>query len=80
MSSSFSTVSKTPLDTITNRILEIVAGVPGCQITHVAQLLPDVTLREIFHALCYLKRSGQLDLAVGNQGALFVTLSPRLFH
>ena len=80
MSSAFPTMDKTPWNTTTHRILEIVAGAPGCQLTYVAQLLPDVTLRELLKGLCYLKQSRQLDVVVGKQGALFVTLSPRLFH
>lgn len=77
---SLASVNKMPWDTIGNRILEIVAGAPGCQIADVAKRLPDVTLREVLHSLCHLKRRGQLEVVVGNQGAVFVTLSPRLFH
>jgi hypothetical protein len=73
-------VNKMPWDNITNRILEIVARAPGCQIADVAKRLPDVTLREVLYSLCHLKQSGQLDVVVGNQGGVFVTLSPRLFH
>ena len=80
MSLSLTTVNNLPWDNITNRILEIVARAPGCQITYLAELIPDVTLEEIIVTLCYLKRSGQLEVVVGNQGAVFVTTSPRLFH
>lgn len=69
-----------PWDNITNRILEIVAGAPGCQIADVAKRLPDVTLREVLHSLSGLKQSGQLEVVEGPQGTVFVTLSPRLFH
>ena len=80
MSSSLTKLNDTPWDTVNNRILGIVAGAPGSEIAAVAELLPDVTLREVLYALCYLKQSGQLDVVVGKHGALFVTLSPRLFH
>jgi hypothetical protein len=61
-------------------VLEIIAGAPGCQVAYVAELIPDVTVKQVIVTLCYLKRSGQLEVVVGNQGAVFVTLSPRLFH
>jgi len=80
MSSSLSNSIDTPWHIIINRVLEIVAAAPGCQITYVAGLIPDVTLEEIVVALSYLKRRGQLNVLVGNQGAVSVTLSPRLFH
>ena len=80
MALSLTTVNNLPWDNITNRILEIVAGAPGCQITYLAELIPDVTLEEIIVTLCYLKRSGQLDVVAGRQGAVTVTLSPTLFH
>ncbi len=80
MSSAFGTINKTPWDTITHRVLEIVAKAPGCEITHVAQRLPDVTFRQILGCLSNLKKSGQLHLIVSNKGALLFTLSPRLFH
>jgi|GEM_PF-6183911 hypothetical protein len=72
MSSSFPTIHKTPWDTPTYRIFEIVAEAPGCQLAYVAQLLPDVTLRDLLKSLCYLKHSRQLDLVLGKQGALFL--------
>jgi hypothetical protein len=80
MSLSLATVNKMPWHNITHRILEIVARAPGCQIADVAKRLPDVTLREVLDSLCYLKQSGQLEVVEGNQGAVFVSLSPRLFH
>jgi hypothetical protein len=80
MSSSLTRSNDTPWNTIINRVLEIVAGAPGCPIAYVAKLTPDVTLKQVVVTLCYLKRSGQLEVVVGNQGAVFVTLSPRLFH
>ena len=80
MSSSLTRSNNTPWHSIINRVLEIVAGAPGCQITYVAELIPDATLKQVIVALGYLKRSGQLEMLVGNQGAVFVTLSARLFH
>ena len=80
MSSSLTSLNNTPCDNVINRILEIVARAPGCQITYVAELIPDAPLEQVIVALGYLKRSGQLEVLVGNQGAVFVSLSPRLFH
>ena len=80
MSLSLTTVNNLPRDNITNRILEIVAGAPGCEIAAVVELLPDVSLGEVLYAVCYLKQGGQLEVAVGKHGALFVTISPQLFH
>jgi hypothetical protein len=76
---SLTRLNNTSRDNVINRILEIVAEAPGCQIADMAKSLPDVTLREVFSSLCYLKKSGQLEMVVGSQGAVF-TLSPRLFH
>ena len=80
MSSSAPTIHKAPWNTTIHRVLEIVARAPGCRLSYVAELLPDVTRREILVSLCYLKQSRQLDVVMGEQGALLVTLSPRLFH
>ena len=80
MSLSLPTVTKMPWDNINNRILEIVARAPGCQIADVAKRLPDVTLREVLDSLCHLKQSGQLEVVERNQGAVVVTIAPRLFH
>jgi len=80
MSSSLTRSNHTPWNTVINRVLEIVAGAPGCQIAYVAELIPDVTLKQVIVSLCYLKKIGQLDVVVGDHGAVFVTLSPRLFH
>ena len=79
MSLTSTTLNYKPWDNVVDRILEIVAGVPGCQIADVAKRLPELTLREVFNSLCYLKQSGQLQVVVGSQGAVFI-LSPRLFH
>ena len=80
MSSSLTRSNTIPCSSIINRVLEIVAGAPGCQIKYVARLIPDVTLKEVIVALCYLKQRGQLEVVAGHQGAVVVTLSPRLFH
>jgi hypothetical protein len=80
VSLSLTRANETRWDNIPNRILEIVAGTPGCQTADVVKRLPDVTLREVLHSLCHLKQSGQLEVVVGNQGAVFLTLSERLFH
>jgi hypothetical protein len=45
-----------PGASITDRIFEIIAHAPGCQMRHVAHLLPDLSLREVFNALLYLSR------------------------
>ena len=65
---------------IINRVLEIVAGAPGCQITYVEKLIPDAPLKHVIVSLGYLKRSGQLEVVVDNQGAVHFTLSARVFH
>ena len=80
MSSPLTRSNTIPWSPIINRVLEIVAGAPGCQVKYVAELIPDVTLKEVIVTLCYLKQSGQLEVVVGKQGAVFVTVSPRLFH
>ena len=80
MSSSLASSNYTSWHTIISRVLEIVARAPGCHITYVAELIPDATLEQVIVTLCHLKRNGQLEVVVGNQGAVFVTLSPRLFH
>ena len=49
MSLSLTTVNNLPWDNITNRILEIVAGAPGCEIAAVVELLPDVSLGEVVY-------------------------------
>jgi hypothetical protein len=69
-----------PPNTIINHILEIVALAPGCHFKYVAELLPDLTLKEVFHTLYYLNRMGQLDLKVDKLEGLTVTPSPRLFN
>ena len=65
---------------ITDRIFEIIANAPGCQMRHVANLLPDLSLREVYNALRYLSSNGQLRLKVEGQECVTITVSPRLFN
>ena len=65
---------------ITDRIFEIIANAPGCQMRHVAHLLPDLSLREVFNALRYLSSNGQLNLKVDGHEGVTITLSPRSFN
>ena len=65
---------------ITDRIFEIIAHSPGCQMKHVAHLLPELSLREVFNALRYLSSNGQLDLKVERQGDVTLTISSRSFN
>lgn len=69
-----------PENFLINQILHIVTLEPGCRIEHVANLLPDLTLREVVYALGYLSRKGQLDLIVDRQGGFAVIPTSRLFH
>ena len=80
MSSSLTTSNTSRWGRIINRVLEIVARAPGCQVAYVAGLIPDATLKEVIVTLCYLKQRGQLEVVVGKQGTVFVSLSRRLFH
>jgi hypothetical protein len=65
---------------ITDRIIEIIVDAPACQMGHVAHLLPDLFLREVFNALLYLSRNGQLNLKVDGQEGVTITVSPRSFN
>jgi hypothetical protein len=69
-----------PGASITDRIVEIVANAPGCQMREVAHLLPDFSLREVFNALRYLSSNGQLNLKVDKQERMSITVSPRSFN
>ena len=69
-----------PCASITDRIFEIVAKAPGCQMRHVAHLLPDLSLREVFNALRYLSGNGQLNLKVDTHEGVTITVSPRSFN
>ena len=63
--------------TLADRVFEIVADAPGCQMRYVAHLLPDVSFREVFNAVRYLSSSGQLTLKCKEEG---VMLSPCSFN
>jgi hypothetical protein len=65
---------------VSDRILEIIADAPGCQMRHVARLLPDLSLSEIFNILRYLSNNGQLNLKVDNQEGVAITVSPWSFN
>jgi uncharacterized protein (DUF433 family) len=67
-------------ESITDRIFEIIAHAPGCQMRHVAHLLPDLSLRQVFNALRYLSNNGQLNLKVEGQEVVTITVSPRSFN
>ena len=67
-------------ESITDRIFEIIAHAPGCQMRQVAHLLPDLSLREVFNALRYLSSNGQLSLKVDGQEGVTITVSPRSFN
>jgi hypothetical protein len=69
-----------PGASITDRIFEIIAIAPGCQMRDVANLLPDLSLRQVFNALLYLSSNGQLTLKVSNQEGVSITVSPRSFN
>jgi hypothetical protein len=80
MSSSSLTVVIKPRDVVISRVLEIVTRTPGCKIEYVANLLPDLTLREVCYTLCYLRRKGRLDLNPDSQRGFTVSPTLRLFH
>jgi hypothetical protein len=67
-------------ESITDRIFEIIAQAPGCQMRHVAHLLPDLSRREVFNALRYLSSNGQLNLKVDRQKGVTITVSPQCFN
>jgi hypothetical protein len=69
-----------PDASITDRILEIIAIAPGCQMRDVAHLLPDLSLRQVFNALQYLSSNGQLSLKVSKEEGLSITLSQQSFN
>lgn len=69
-----------PDDTIINHILDVIARAPGCPINHVPNLFPDLTRKEVFYTVGYLKRKGLLELTVARQGGVAVTASLRLFN
>lgn len=65
---------------ITDRIFEIIAHAPGCEMRHVAHLLPDLSLRQVFNALRYLSSNGQVNLKMEGQEGVTITVSPRSFN
>jgi hypothetical protein len=67
-------------ESITDRIFEIIAHAPGCQMSHVAHLLPDLSLRQVFNALRYLSSNGQVNLKMDGQEGVTITVSPRSFN
>jgi hypothetical protein len=67
-------------ESITDRIFEIIAHAPGCQMRHVAHLLPDLSLRQVFNALRYLSSNGQVNLKMEGQEGVTITVSPRSFN
>ena len=67
-------------ESITDRIFEIIADAPGCQMRHVAHLLPDLSLRQVFNALRYLSGNGQVNLKVEGHEVVTITISPRSFN
>ena len=69
-----------PDHTVISLILDIIARAPGCRIEHVANLLPHLTLKEVYYTLSYLCRKGQLDMIVDRQGGFAVTPTLRLFN
>jgi hypothetical protein len=67
-------------ESITDRIFEIIAHAPGCQMSQVAHLLPDLSLRQVFNALRYLSSNGQVNLKMEGQEEVILTVSPRSFN
>jgi hypothetical protein len=63
-----------------DRIFEIIARAPGCEMRHVADLLPDLSLRQVFNALRYLSSNGQVNLKMEGQEGVTLTVSPRSFN
>jgi len=69
-----------PHSTLTNRMLDAIAQAPGCRIEELADLFPEITMKEIFYTLGYLSRNGDLRLIVDRQGSFAVTTSLRAFN
>jgi hypothetical protein len=69
-----------PNNIIIDYLLNVIAHVPGARVEDVAKLTPELTLREVFDALCYLSRTGQLRLIVDGQGGFAVTTALRSFN
>ena len=66
-------------NTVMHHMLNVIAHAPGIRIEEVAQLTPELTLKEVFYTLCYLSRKGQLRLIVNAQVGLAVTRTLRFF-
>ena len=64
---------------LTDRVFEIIAQAPGCQMRDVAHLLPEVSLREVFNAVRYLSDTGLLKLKCKEEGVT-LALSPCSFN
>jgi len=66
--------------TVVHHLLDVIAHAPGIRIEEVAQLTPELTLREVVYTLCYLSRKGQLRMIVNGQGGFAVTTALRVFN
>ena len=69
-----------PNDDLVHQILDIVTLQPGCRIEQVADLVPDLTLKEVFLTLGYLSRRGLLELIVDREGGFAVAPTARVFN
>lgn len=67
-------------NTVVDHLLNVIAHSPGIRIEDVAQLTPELSLREVVYTLCYLSRRGQLRLLVNGQGGFAVTTTLRFFN
>ena len=67
-------------NTVVRHLLNVIAHSPGIRIEDVAQLTPELSLREVIYTLCYLSRKGQLRLLVNGQGGVAVTTTLRFFN
>ena len=65
---------------VVDHMLNVIAHSPGIRIEDVAQLTPELSLREVIYTLCYLSRKGQLRLLVNGQGGVAVTTTLRFFN
>lgn len=66
--------------TVIHHLLNVIAHAPGIRIVDVAQLTPELSLREVVYTLCYLSRKGQLRLIVDGQGGFAVTTTLQFFN
>jgi hypothetical protein len=65
---------------VVDHLLNVIAHSPGIRIEDIAQLTPELSLREVVYTLCYLSRRGQLRLLVNGQGDFAVTTTLRFFN